>query len=168
MYLVMGDFNLDLEGWRKESDEILMGWELYPKESRPARDLRCRSIDYILLKASDNMHLGDVGTQAFSPLPLKITGAGDDRTYCFSTKDGHHRTNEPTFTTLDLKSKRIRNHAPLHRNLPSNFALTDTEHFETHEELLKIGGIRNMLLTTISFITLHASILQSVVRADDC
>src|SRR5436190_19144460 len=103
IYLVMGDFNFDIESWKTESDTDLVGWDLYPTASRSTRDLRSRPIDYILVYAPGNMLVTDNGTVAFSPLPLEIAGVGDEPTYRLSTKEGHHENNNAEFTKRDLK-----------------------------------------------------------------
>src|SRR5436190_12992473 len=104
--MVLGDFNLDLEKWKKDSEEKLMGWDLYPRgDSRSARELRRRTIDYVLVYAPGDIHVNDNGTKAFSPLPLGITRVEDENTYRLSTKEGHHKNNEAVFSTSDLKMK---------------------------------------------------------------
>jgi hypothetical protein len=116
-YIVLGDFNVDLETWKNESEDKLIGWDLYPRgDSRSARELRVHPIDYVLVYAPGNIHVSDNGTEAFSPLPLTITRVGDDHTYHLSTKEGHHKNKEAVFNTNDLNMKNPRNSAPLHRN----------------------------------------------------
>jgi hypothetical protein len=61
----------------------------------------------------------DDGTGAFSPLPVQISGAGDELIYRMSTKEGHHENNEASFTMSDVKLKKIGNVAPLHGSINS-------------------------------------------------
>ena len=135
--MVFGDFNLDLEEWKKESTEKLKEWHLYPSGNRRSvRDLRSRPIDYVLVCAPGNIDISDNGTGAFSPLPLEITRIGDERTYRLSTKEGYHENNEAVFSSSDLKMKKLRNSAPLDCNGHFTSEAKNTEHFED-EDVLK-------------------------------
>ena len=120
MFIVFGDFNLDIEQWKAESEMNLIGWDVYPMVNGSSRDLRVRSVDYILVYAPGNMPTVDDGTAAFSPLPVQISGMAEKRIYRLSTKEGHHENNEVVFTTSDLRSKKIKSSAPL----PGIFHLT--------------------------------------------
>jgi len=117
MYLVMGDFNYDLESWKEQSITSLVGWDVYPTDRCSTRDLRLRPIDYVLVYAPANISVTDNGTGPFCPLPLRIGGAEDERSYRLSTKEGHHQNNGAVFTTRDLKSKNLTNSAPLYRTV---------------------------------------------------
>jgi hypothetical protein len=118
IYLVLGDFNFDIEGWSKEANSSLIGWSVYPTESGPARDVRSRPIDYVLIHSSEDKPVWDDGSTMFSPLPLKIEGEGDKRTYSCCTKAGLHLVGESVeFTKGDLKSIKPRNSSYLHGNL---------------------------------------------------
>lgn len=115
IYIVMGDFNLDLEAWRAEDSRPLKGWELYHANSHPARDLRDHSIDYVLIKVPDGAHFRNDKTQGFSPLPLTVSHDGDVRTYSLPKKPG--LLNEGvTFATQDLKDVKLTNSVSLHSN----------------------------------------------------
>ena len=125
MLIVFGDFNLDLEQWKveslkTESETCLIGWDLYPTDRRSTRDLRGRPIDFVLVHAPGTIEVRDDSTGAFSPLPVEISGAGDELIYRLSTKEGHHENNEAVFRTSDLKLKKIRSLiAPLHSSFHS-------------------------------------------------
>lgn len=123
MFVVLGDFNFDLEDWNRELHEILIGWELYPKDNRSHRDLRDRPIDYMLVYAPGNITVEDDGSGTFSPLPLEISYAGQDRIYRLCATEGRHQNKETVFTTKDLKLKKIRSSAPLHGKVQSELAL---------------------------------------------
>lgn len=140
MFMVLGDFNFDLEEWKREADEkelheILIGWELYPKDNRSQRGLRNRPIDYMLVYAPGNINVRDDGSGAFSPLPLEISCDGKSRIYCsLSATKGHKQA---VFTTEDLKSKKIKSSAALHGNMSILKTSLTAEHFEAHEAILK-------------------------------
>jgi hypothetical protein len=110
----MGDFNLDLKGWKEEPDWNLPGWDLYPGDSRPARDLRASPIDYILIKAPGNTRLRDDGSLTFSPFPLGLTGTGNNLTYSCCSKAGLHGDgDQATFTAQQLENTKIQSSASL-------------------------------------------------------
>src|SRR5271167_447396 len=112
--MVMGDFNFNLEGWRKELDWNLLGWDIYPADSRPARYLRPCRIDYTLVKAPENIRFRDDGSLTFSPFPLETTGTGSNRTYSCSAKAGlHGDCGQATFTADQLAEAIIHSSASL-------------------------------------------------------
>ena len=112
--MIMGDFNLDLDTWRKEPDWNFPGWDIYPEDSRPARDIRDRPIDYILIKGPEDTPLRDDGSLTFSPFPLEISGTGSNVTYSCCTKAGlHGDCGQATFTTQQLEDTKIKSSASL-------------------------------------------------------
>jgi hypothetical protein len=119
IYIVLGDFNIDLEEWSKEANSGLTSWEIYPTDNKPARDFRSRPIDYVLIRSHEDKPVWDDGSRMFSPLPLEIKGQGDKRTYYCCTKADLHLPGESVeFTKGDLKSKKPRNSPYLHGDFP--------------------------------------------------
>lgn len=115
IYIVLGDFNFDIERWSKEANSSLTGWSVHPTDSFPARNFRSHPIDYVLIHSSDDKPVWDDGSLMFSPLPLKIKGAGDKRTYSCCTKAGLHLVGASVeFTKGDLKSIKPRSSPYLH------------------------------------------------------
>ena len=142
----MGDFNLNLDMWRNAPDDDLLGWELYPTNNRPARDLRSHQIDYALVRASDGIDFRDNGSKMFSPFPVKVTFHGVDRIYSLSTEACAFADRVvANFTTKHLMSKELSNSAPLHSTFSLPFGLIVSELFQTHEKCLADSKLSKLI-----------------------
>ena len=137
IYIVMGDFNLDLEKWKTEQGCDLTGWELFPMDSRQARNLRPGQIDYALVNVPEGMAIKDDGSRIFSPFPLKVTGIGDNCMYSLCTEPCPRNNNVNAIITVEqLRKIKITNADPLAGLFLDTVELISSELFKFREKLM--------------------------------
>jgi len=138
MFVVFGDFNLDLEQWKTESlqtewDRTFIGWDLYPMDCRSARDFRDRQIDYIRLE--NFKRLGTTAQERSLRCPSESPEPRRSLSFTWPRKKDITRITRSWSQQATCKRRSYETLIPC-MVMFLRFPADGTEHFKTHEPYL--------------------------------